>query len=126
MGRSQKRYGGLGTRERWPRGAYENTDGAAAGVATTEGTGAGAGAAPGVSDSLRTVGAFVQALREHAGLGREEFGDLVRFSKHTVASIEQGCRMPERDFVEHAEAPLGNTGAGGPGGDRRSTPATPP
>ncbi|MFE2941796.1 helix-turn-helix domain-containing protein [Streptomyces sp. NPDC059255] len=81
--------------------AYENTDG---------GTGAG-GSEPGASDSLRTFGAVVQALREHAGLSREEFGGLVRFSKHTVASVEQGRRMPDRDFVERAEEALGNTGA---------------
>ncbi|MEV6790755.1 helix-turn-helix transcriptional regulator [Streptomyces sp. NPDC051320] len=85
--------------------AYENTDGG--GTAAV----GGAWAEPGVSDSLRTFGAFVQALREHAGLSREEFGDLVRFSKHTVASIEQGRRMPDRDFVERAEATFGNTGA---------------
>ncbi|MFF4175352.1 Scr1 family TA system antitoxin-like transcriptional regulator [Streptomyces sp. NPDC001750] len=63
------------------------------------------------SPTTRTFGAFVQALREHAGLSREEFGRLVRFSKHTVASIEQGRRMPDDDFVERAEAALGNTGA---------------
>ncbi|MFE7353042.1 Scr1 family TA system antitoxin-like transcriptional regulator [Streptomyces sp. NPDC057543] len=90
--------------------AYENTDDGAAETAAG-GTGAGAGAEPGVSDSLRTFGAFVQALREHAGFSREEFGDQVRFSKHTVASIEQGRRMPDRDFVERAEVALGNTGA---------------
>ncbi|NJQ01164.1 helix-turn-helix domain-containing protein [Streptomyces zingiberis] len=60
---------------------------------------------------MRTFGAVVQALREHAGLSREEFGDVVRFSKHTVASVEQGRRMPDRDFVERAETALGNTGA---------------
>ncbi|AQS67011.1 helix-turn-helix transcriptional regulator [Streptomyces pactum] len=81
--------------------AYECTDG---------GTGAGS-AEPGASDSLRTFGAVVQALREHAGLSREEFGGLVRFSRHTVASVEQGRRMPDRDFVERAEEALGNTGA---------------
>ncbi|MFF5572550.1 helix-turn-helix domain-containing protein [Streptomyces luteogriseus] len=81
--------------------AYESTDG---------GTGAG-GAEPGASDSLRTFGAVVQALREHAGLSREEFGTLVGYSKHTVASVEQGRRMPDRDFVERAEPILGNTGA---------------
>ncbi|MEU5393257.1 helix-turn-helix domain-containing protein [Streptomyces tibetensis] len=81
--------------------AYESTDG---------GTGAG-GAEPGASDSLRTFGAVVQALREHAGLSREEFGAVVGFSKHTVASVEQGRRMPDRDFVERAEPALGNTGA---------------
>ncbi|MGW3951329.1 helix-turn-helix domain-containing protein [Streptomyces sp. NPDC004752] len=81
---------------------YENTDG---------GAGAGSCGEPGVSDSLRTFGAFVQALREHAGLSREEFANLVRFSKHTVASVEQGRRMPDRDFVERAEAATGDTGA---------------
>ncbi|WP_431981046.1 helix-turn-helix domain-containing protein [Streptomyces qinglanensis] len=60
---------------------------------------------------MRTFGAVVQALREHAGLSREEFGALVRFCKHTVASVEQGRRMPDRDFVERAEEALGNTGA---------------
>ncbi|WP_262007919.1 helix-turn-helix transcriptional regulator [Streptomyces sp. FIT100] len=82
--------------------AYESTDG---------GTGAAGGAEPGASDSLRTFGAVVQALREHAGLSREEFGALVGYSKHTVASIEQGRRMPDRDFVERAEPVLGGTGA---------------
>ncbi|WP_436846862.1 helix-turn-helix domain-containing protein [Streptomyces atratus] len=82
--------------------AYENTDG---------GAGAGSCGEPGASESLRTFGAVVQALREHAGLSREEFADLVRFSKHTVASVEQGRRMPDRDFLERAEEATGNTGA---------------
>ncbi|MBY8888630.1 helix-turn-helix transcriptional regulator [Streptomyces sp. PTM05] len=66
---------------------------------------------PDPSDSLKTFGAVVQALREHAGLSREEFAALVRFSKHTVASIELGRRMPDVKFVERAEEVLGNTGA---------------
>lgn len=66
---------------------------------------------PDSSDSLRTFGAVVQALREHAGLSREEFAELVRFSKHTVASVELGRRMPDPAFVERAEQGLGNTGA---------------
>ncbi|MGW3631618.1 helix-turn-helix domain-containing protein [Streptomyces sp. NPDC005122] len=66
---------------------------------------------PESSDSLRTFGAVVQALREHAGLSREEFGERVRFSKHTVASVELGRRMPDPTFVERAEEVLGNTGA---------------
>ncbi|QXQ99436.1 helix-turn-helix transcriptional regulator [Streptomyces sp. WY228] len=82
-----------------------------AGEHTDCGTGASGGGEPEVSDSLRTFGAFVQALREHAGLSREEFGTLVGFSKHTVASVEQGRRMPDIDFVEGAEPHLGNTGA---------------
>lgn len=63
------------------------------------------------SDSLRTFGAMVQGLREHAGLSREELGELVRYSKHTVASVELGRRMPDPAFVERAEEALGNTGA---------------
>jgi transcriptional regulator with XRE-family HTH domain len=63
------------------------------------------------SDSLRTFGAVVQGLREHAGLSREEFGQLVGYSKHTVASVELGRRMPDPMFVERAEEVLGNTGA---------------
>ncbi|MFE9848568.1 Scr1 family TA system antitoxin-like transcriptional regulator [Streptomyces sp. NPDC005576] len=89
---------------------YGNTEDGAA-EAAAGGTGAGAGAEPGVSDSMRTFGAVVQALREHAGLTREEFADKVGYSKHTVASIEQGRRMPDRDFVERAEPVLGGTGA---------------
>lgn len=66
---------------------------------------------PESSDSLRTFGAVVQALREYHRLSREEFGRHVGFSKHTVASVELGRRMPDVDFVEAAERVLGNTGA---------------
>ncbi|MEU5643517.1 helix-turn-helix domain-containing protein [Streptomyces milbemycinicus] len=66
---------------------------------------------PDPSDSLRTFGAVVQALREHAGLSRVEFAELVRFSKHTVESVELGRRMPDESFVERGEEALGNTGA---------------
>lgn len=66
---------------------------------------------PGPSDSLRMFGAVVQALREHAGLSRVQFGEMVRFSQHTVESVELGRRMPDAYFVERAEAALGNTGA---------------
>lgn len=66
---------------------------------------------PDPSDSLRTFGAVVQALREHAGLSRVQFGEIVRFSKHTVESVELGRRMPDASFVERAEEALGNTGA---------------
>lgn len=71
----------------------------------------GTGGEPESSDSLRTFGAVVQGLREHAGLSREEFGELVRFSKHTVASVELGRRMPDPEFVQRAEEVFGRTGA---------------
>lgn len=35
----------------------------------------------------------------------------MRYSKHTVASVELGRRMPDAAFVERAEEALGNTGA---------------
>ncbi|MFF2095979.1 Scr1 family TA system antitoxin-like transcriptional regulator [Streptomyces sp. NPDC058202] len=66
---------------------------------------------PDPSGSLRTFGAVVQALREHAGLSRTDFGARVQFSKHTVESVELGRRMPDESFVERAEEALGNTGA---------------
>ncbi|WP_427922823.1 helix-turn-helix domain-containing protein [Streptomyces sp. cg40] len=71
----------------------------------------GAEREPDPSDSLRTFGAVVQALREHAGFSRAEFSDVVRFSKHTVESVELGRRMPDEAFVERAEGATGNTGA---------------
>ncbi|WP_405694843.1 helix-turn-helix domain-containing protein [Streptomyces coelicoflavus] len=66
---------------------------------------------PHPSDSLRTFGAFVQALREHAGLSRGDLAAAVQYSKHTVESVELGRRMPDEAFVERAEEALGNTGA---------------
>ncbi|MFJ9152882.1 helix-turn-helix domain-containing protein [Streptomyces sp. NPDC102270] len=60
---------------------------------------------------MRTFGAVLQALREHSGLSREEFGELVGFSKHTVASVELGRRMPDLVLVERGEEATGNTGA---------------
>ncbi|WP_407565335.1 helix-turn-helix domain-containing protein [Streptomyces sp. 184] len=74
------------------------------------GTG-GSGSEPEPSESMRTFGAMVQALREHAGLSREQLGEHVRYSKHMVAAIEIGRRLPPPDFVERAEPVLGDTGA---------------
>ncbi|WP_200307767.1 helix-turn-helix domain-containing protein [Streptomyces adelaidensis] len=80
-------------------------------VADSDMVGIGGGGEPESSDSLRTFGAMVQALREHAGLSREELADLIGYSKHTVASVEQGRRMPDMAFVEGVDRGLGNTGA---------------
>ncbi|MEE1759368.1 MULTISPECIES: helix-turn-helix domain-containing protein [unclassified Streptomyces] len=71
----------------------------------------GPGGEPESSDSMRAFGAVVQALREHAGLSREEFGARVHLSKHSVASIELGRRLADQRFVELAEGATGNTGA---------------
>jgi transcriptional regulator with XRE-family HTH domain len=69
------------------------------------------GGEPESSDSMKTFGGFVQGLREHAGLSREEFGARVHLSKHSVASIELGRRLADERFVELAEGVLGDTGA---------------
>jgi transcriptional regulator with XRE-family HTH domain len=44
-------------------------------------------------------------------MSRAALAEQVRFSKHTVESVELGRRMPDHAFVERAEAALGNTGA---------------
>ncbi|MDW4906213.1 helix-turn-helix transcriptional regulator [Streptomyces sp. ADMS] len=77
----------------------------------TEDTQGKPGGEPESSDSMRTFGAVVQALREHEGMSRQELGLAVRFSKHTVASVELGRRMPDQEFVDRADEVLGNTGA---------------
>ncbi|UIX34892.1 helix-turn-helix domain-containing protein [Streptomyces sp. GQFP] len=69
------------------------------------------GGEPESSDSLRTFGAVVQALREHMGMTRKELAQAVQFSEHTVASVELGRRMPDPVFVDRADVALGNTGA---------------
>ncbi|NUS10642.1 MAG: helix-turn-helix domain-containing protein [Streptomyces sp.] len=80
--------------------------------------GAGGDSAPGwpsgepeTSDSLKTFGAVVHALREFHGLSREELGERVRLSRHSIASIELGRRMPDADFADRADPALGGTGA---------------
>jgi hypothetical protein len=40
-----------------------------------------------------------------------QFAERVRFSKHTVESVELGRRMSDESFVERAEEALGDTGA---------------
>jgi hypothetical protein len=45
---------------------------------------------PHPSDSLRTFGAFVQALREHAGLSRADLGARVQYSKHNGGHCSVG------------------------------------
>ncbi|PJJ01568.1 helix-turn-helix protein [Streptomyces sp. 2333.5] len=69
----------------------------------TGGTGSGE---PEATDSLKTFGAVVKVFRERAGLTQEGLALLVRFSAQTVASIEQGRRLPPPDFIERAEEVL--------------------
>ncbi|MFG3042107.1 Scr1 family TA system antitoxin-like transcriptional regulator [Streptomyces sp. NPDC048330] len=61
------------------------------------------GSEPETSDSLKAFGEVVKAFRKRAGLTQEAFAPLVGYSVPTVASIEQGRRLPSSDFVDRAE-----------------------
>lgn len=61
---------------------------------------------PEPSDSLKTFGLVHKACRKRAGLTQEEFAPLVGYQPSTVASIEQGRRLPPRAYVERAEKML--------------------
>ncbi|MFJ3986485.1 helix-turn-helix domain-containing protein [Streptomyces fungicidicus] len=60
-----------------------------------------------LSDSLKTFGAVLKALREESGLTQEEFAVRVRYSAAYVAKIEQGKRFPPTDLPGRAEEVLG-------------------
>ncbi|WP_181805406.1 helix-turn-helix domain-containing protein [Streptomyces shenzhenensis] len=62
---------------------------------------------PELSDSLKTFGAVLKALREEARLTQEQFAPLVRYSAAYIAKIEQGKRFPPRDLLERSEEVLG-------------------
>lgn len=59
------------------------------------------------SDSLRTFGAVLKALREQSRLTQEQFAPKVGYSPAYIAKIEQGKRFPPRDLVERTESVLG-------------------
>ncbi|MFS8197484.1 helix-turn-helix domain-containing protein [Streptomyces sp. CWNU-52B] len=61
---------------------------------------------PEPSDSLKTFGLVHKAFRKRAGLTQEEFAPLVSYQPCTVASIEQGRRLPPAVYVERAEEVL--------------------
>ncbi|MEU5645752.1 helix-turn-helix domain-containing protein [Streptomyces milbemycinicus] len=61
---------------------------------------------PESSDSHKAFGAIVKVFRERAGLTQEELAPLLQYSVQTLASIEQGRRFPQTEFVERAEEVL--------------------
>jgi len=69
--------------------------------------GQGGGCEPELSDSLRTFGAVLKALREEARLTQEQFAPLVQYSVAYVAKIEQGKRFPPRNLLDRSEEALG-------------------
>ncbi|MGW0787586.1 helix-turn-helix domain-containing protein [Streptomyces sp. NPDC002911] len=80
-------------------------------MATDHGGGRGGGngncGEPEVSDSLKTFGAVLKALRDEARLTQEQFAPLVQYSAAYIAKIEQGKRFPPRDLLERSEEVLG-------------------
>ncbi|BDH15726.1 hypothetical protein HOK021_69050 [Streptomyces hygroscopicus] len=78
------------------------------------GGGAGTGGSNGerdLSDSLKTFGVVLKALREEAQLTQEEFAQRVQYSAHYVAKIEQGKRFPPGNLPERAKPALGAAAA---------------
>ncbi|MFG2950189.1 helix-turn-helix domain-containing protein [Streptomyces adustus] len=74
---------------------------------TVDHGGGGTNTEPELSDSLKTYGAVLKALREESGLTQEEFAVRVRYSAAYVAKIEQGKRFPPADLPARAEEVLG-------------------
>ncbi|MFE0733346.1 helix-turn-helix domain-containing protein [Streptomyces sp. NPDC058855] len=64
------------------------------------------GSEPETSESLKAFGEVVKAFRRRAGLTQEQFAPLVGYSVPMIASIEQGRRLPSKDFVARAEEVL--------------------
>lgn len=83
------------------------TTGNGGGTGGSAGQNGGGTCEPELSDSLRTFGAVLKALREEACLTQEQFAPLVRYSVAYVAKIEQGKRFPPRDLLERSEEVLG-------------------
>ncbi|MEV6398108.1 helix-turn-helix transcriptional regulator [Streptomyces sp. NPDC051907] len=66
---------------------------------------------PESSDSLRAFGEVLKAFRRRAELTQEELAPKVHYSPHFVSSVEQGRRLPTKEFVERAEVALDAFGA---------------
>lgn len=63
-----------------------------------------------LSDSLKTFGVVLKALREEAGLTQEEFALRVQYSAAYIAKIEQGKRFPPTDLPTRSAEALGPVG----------------
>ncbi|MFD5134819.1 helix-turn-helix domain-containing protein [Streptomyces sp. NPDC058378] len=66
---------------------------------------------PESSDSLKTFGAVLKALRDEAHLTQEQFAPRVQYSAAYIAKIEQGKRFPPRDLLDRSEEVLGPAAA---------------
>ena len=59
---------------------------------------------------VTAFGRQLKLLRTRAGLERAEFGKRLGYSADTGASIEQGRRIPQPQFIEKADEVLGADG----------------
>ncbi|MFH8798967.1 helix-turn-helix domain-containing protein [Streptomyces sp. NPDC017936] len=59
---------------------------------------------------VTAFGRQLKLLRTRAGLERAEFGKRLGYSADTVASIEQGRRIPQASFIDKADEVLGAGG----------------
>lgn len=59
---------------------------------------------------VTAFGRQLKLLRTRAGMERAEFGKRVGYSGETVASIEQGRRIPQAQFIDKADEVLGAGG----------------
>ena len=75
------------------------------------GGGCGNNSEPELSDSLKTFGAVLKALRDEARLTQEQFAPLVQYSTAYIAKIEQGKRFPPKDLLDRSEDVLGAVAA---------------
>lgn len=64
---------------------------------------AGSNNEPESTESLKMFGAIVKVFRERAGYTQEQLAPLLRYSVQTLASIEQGRRFPQREYVDRSE-----------------------
>ncbi|MQY16030.1 hypothetical protein SRB5_62220 [Streptomyces sp. RB5] len=59
---------------------------------------------------LRGFGRQLKLCRERAGLSRAELAELLGYSAELIASIEQGRRIPQPEFIDRADEVLGAGG----------------
>nr|WP_286160430.1 helix-turn-helix transcriptional regulator [Streptomyces yunnanensis] len=59
---------------------------------------------------LKVFGRQLKRLREWAGIERTELGARTGYSPSTIASYEQGRRIPPPDFIDQADGVLGAHG----------------
>lgn len=65
---------------------------------------------PDAAGGLRAFGAALKMFRERALLTQEQLAERLDYSHASVASVEQGRRMPSAHFVERAEETLESFG----------------